>query len=128
MRELSNELSERITPEEVEVAVNNAVHELETELRKTLKRAESMKLELEANENLLKQLQQEWNAERASLCKELANVKRKLTELQMEHAEDRARFIEAADKVCRYTFHRSRYCYKLLLTMVTILTDCAFFR
>ncbi|XP_073389400.1 uncharacterized protein [Physcomitrium patens] len=99
VRELSNELSERITPEEVEVAVNNAVHELETELRKTLKRAESMKLELEANENLLKQLQQEWNAERASLCKELANVKRKLTELQMEHAEDRARFIEAADKV-----------------------------
>lgn len=99
MRELSCELSKRISAEEVEAAINNAVHELEMELRKALKRAESMRLELETNENLLKQLQIEWDAERTSLRGELATVKEQLAELQQEHAGDRTKFMEGVEKV-----------------------------
>lgn len=95
MRELSSELSKRISAEEVEAAVRNAVHELEMELEKALARAKSMRLELETNESLLQKLQQEWDAERDSLCRELADVKTQLAEL----AGDRTRFLEAVEKV-----------------------------
>lgn len=105
VRELSSELSKRVNVEEVEAAVNKAVHELETELGKALKRAESMKLELETSETLLKQVQQEWDAERTNLRGELAHVKEHLAELQQEQAGDRTKFLETLEKVL--AFHKS---------------------
>lgn len=99
MKELSNELSKRISAEEVEAAINKAVRELETELQKALKRAESMRQELEAKEGLLKQLQTEWAAERASLRGEIANVQEQVTEMQVEQEGVRTDFMEAVEKV-----------------------------
>ncbi|KAG0629553.1 hypothetical protein M758_1G111800 [Ceratodon purpureus] len=99
VKELSGELSKRISAEEVEAAVNNAVHELEKELGNALKRAEALKVELETNEKLLKQLQKEWDVERTSLRGELASVKGHLTDLQMEQASDRAQLKEALERV-----------------------------
>lgn len=103
MRELSSELSKRISAEDVEAAVRNAVHEMEIEIEKALLRAESMRQELETNETLLKKLQQEWDAERDSLCRELAHVKAQLAELQQELAGDRTRFAKAVEKVIYQT-------------------------
>lgn len=99
VKELSGELSKRVSVKEIEAAVNSAVRELEEELRNALKRAESLKLELETNEKLLKKLQKEWVVERTSLRGEIANVKEKLTTLQTEKAADRAKLDEALDKV-----------------------------
>jgi predicted nucleic acid-binding Zn-ribbon protein len=119
VRMLSGELSKRVTVEEVEAAVTSAVHELETELRKALQRAASMKLELETNEKLLKQLQKEWDAERTSLRGELANVKEQLTQLQQEQAADRTQFIEAVEKV--------RFFFQLLFIYLFIYYSSSFF-
>ena len=99
VKELSGELSKRISAEEVEAAVNNAVHQMEKELENALKRAESLRVELETNEKLLKQLQREWDEERTSLRGALANVKGQLTELQMEQASDKAKLKEALERV-----------------------------
>lgn len=99
VRELTGELSKRVSAEEVEAAVNSAVSELEKELGNALKRAESMQLELETNEKLLKQLQMEWDAERTTLRGELANVKEALTDVQMEQVDDRAKLKEALEKM-----------------------------
>jgi len=99
VRELSGELSKRVSVEEVEAAVNHAVRELEKELGNALKRAESMQLELETNEKLLKKLQMEWDAERTSLRGELANVKEVMIDVQMEQAGDRAKLKAALEKV-----------------------------
>ena len=106
VKELSGELSKRISAEEVEAAVNNAVHELEKELGNALKRAEALKVELETNEKLLKQLQKEWDVERTSLRGELASVKGQLTDLQMEQASDRAQLKEALERVSHVFIRR----------------------
>lgn len=100
-RELSDELSKRISAEDVEIAISNAVYELEMELRKALKRAKSLRPELETNENLLRQLEQEWDAERASLCGELGNVKEQLARLRQEHVGDRNKVMEVVEKVSK---------------------------
>ncbi|KAG0619318.1 hypothetical protein M758_4G130800 [Ceratodon purpureus] len=99
VRMLSSELSKRLSAEEVMAAIRNAVLEMEVELRNALQSAESMKLELETHDKLLKQLQKEWDVERTSLRGELASVKEQLTELQQEQIGDRAKLVEAAAKV-----------------------------
>lgn len=108
VKELSGELSKRVSVKEIEAAVNSAVRELEEELRNALKRAESLKLELETNEKLLKKLQKEWVVERTSLRGEIANVKEKLTTLQTEKAADRAKLDEALDKVSTFSYLKSK--------------------
>ena len=110
VRMMSGELSKRVRVEEVEAAVKNAVHELELELRKALTRAESMKLELETNEKLLKQLQKEWDAERISLREDIANMKAQFTELRQDQAGDRTKFKEAVAKVSFYLSYIMRTC------------------
>ena len=102
VRMLSSELSKRLSADEVMAAIKNAVLEMEAELRNALQSAESMKLEIETHDKLLKQLQKEWDVERTSLRGELASVKEQLTEQQQEQIGDRAKLVEAAAKVCPF--------------------------
>lgn len=89
----------RVTVEEVEAAVNNAVRELEKGLESALERAEGLRVELEKKEKLLVQLRKQWDVEKTNLREELFSMKERILELEKERFRDKMKLSKAILKV-----------------------------
>ena len=89
----------RVTAEEVEAAVNNAVRELEKGLESALERAEGLRVELEKKEKLLVQLRKQWDVEKSNLREELFSMNERILELEKERFRDKMKLSKTIQKV-----------------------------
>eukprot|EP00249_Psilotum_nudum_P011676 c23314_g1_i2 orf=91-2079(+) len=99
VRELTGELSKRVTVEEMEASINNAIAQTEKDLMKAQEKALTLSVELEKKERLNARLQEEWNIEKEGLQSELAIVKSRMANMVKERMHEKAQLFEAQKKV-----------------------------
>jgi DNA repair exonuclease SbcCD ATPase subunit len=99
VRELSGELTKRVTAEDMEAAIKRAVKEVELELENALENGLALSHELEEKERQIVQLQEEWHLERSNLCAELASVRKSLATVEEERVSEKEQLQETQQKV-----------------------------
>ncbi|CAM6028711.1 unnamed protein product [Sphagnum balticum] len=99
VRELSGELTKRVSAEDMEAAIKRAVKEVELELENALENGLALSHELEEKERQIVQLQEEWHLERSNLCAELASVRKSLATVEEERVSEKEQLQETQQKV-----------------------------
>jgi chromosome segregation ATPase len=99
VRELSGELTKRVSAEDMEAAIKRAVKEVELELENALENGLALSHELEEKERRIVQLQEEWHLERSNLCAELASVRKSLATVEEERVSEKEQLQETQQKV-----------------------------
>ncbi|CAK9200584.1 unnamed protein product [Sphagnum troendelagicum] len=99
VRELSGELTKRVSAEDMEAAIKRAVKEVKLELENALENGLALSHELEEKERQIVQLQEEWHLERSNLCAELASVRKSLATVEQERVSEKEQLQETQQKV-----------------------------